>query len=285
MRITRLSPALGARVDDVQLGDEDPDAPASDAMWQALVGAFAEHQLLVLRAQRLDDAQHAAVARRFGPIALESGGEVGFVSNHRSDGSLGSRASTFHIDYGFFTNPYQALSLYGLEIPAGGTETWFVSGLAAARSLPNGLRTRVDGLHARHAIDVRSPLKETVVRWREGRLDESYPHAVRPVLWTHERTGAPILAVWEQQTDAIVELDSEQSTALLGELFAHLYRDEHRYVHHWQPGDLVLWDNHALQHGRPDVGVEQPRTLRRVCIGETQDLSMFAAYRAVPAAR
>ena len=279
MRITRLSPALGARVDDVQLGDDHPDST-----WQALVDAFTEHQLLVFPAQQLDDVQHAAVARRFGPLALESGGEVGFVSNHRADGSLGSRASTFHIDYGFGPKPYHALSLYGLEIPADGTETWFVSGLAAAQSLPHDVRKRVEGLHARHVIDVRSPLKETVVRWREGRLDESYPHAIRPVLWRHERTGTSILAVWEQQTDAIVELDPDDSTALLEELFAHLHRDEHRYVHRWQPGDLVLWDNHALQHGRPHVGIEHPRTLRRVCIGETQDLSMFAAYRAVPAA-
>jgi taurine dioxygenase len=279
MRISRLSSALGARVDGLQLADDLPDST-----WQQLVDAFTEHQLLVFPAQDLDDGRHVAVAQRFGPIALENNGQVGFVSNHRADGSLGSRASTFHIDYGFFPRPYQALSLYGLEIPPGGTETWFVSGIAAARSLPDDLRRRVDGLNARHAIDVRSPLKETVVRWRQGRLDETYPHAVRPVLWTHARSGRQILAVWEQQTDAIVELEPAAGTALLEELFDHLYRDQHRYVHLWQPGDLVLWDNHALQHGRPHVGVEQPRTLRRVCIGETQDLSMFAAYRAVPAA-
>jgi len=47
-------------------------------------------------------------------------------------------------------------------------------------------------------------------------------------------------------------------------------------VHHWQPGDLLLWDNHALQHARPAVGVDQPRTLRRVCVGEAPDLSIFA---------
>ena len=41
-----------------------------------------------------------------------------------------------------------------------------------------------------------------------------------------------------------------------------------------------MWDNHALQHGRPDVGVESPRTLRRVCVGPDQDLSLFAAARA-----
>jgi alpha-ketoglutarate-dependent taurine dioxygenase len=34
-------------------------------------------------------------------------------------------------------------------------------------------------------------------------------------------------------------------------------------------------DNHALQHARPAVGVDEPRTLRRVCVGVTPDLSIF----------
>jgi alpha-ketoglutarate-dependent taurine dioxygenase len=50
-------------------------------------------------------------------------------------------------------------------------------------------------------------------------------------------------------------------------------------VHHWQVDDLVVWDNHAVQHSRPDVGQEHPRTLRRVSIGEAQDLTIFAPRR------
>lgn len=64
--------------------------------------------------------------------------------------------------------------------------------------------------------------------------------------------------------------------ALLEDLFAHLYRPEHVDVHRWAPGDLVVWDNHVLQHGRPDVGTEARRTLRRVVVGQHQDLSIFA---------
>jgi taurine dioxygenase len=113
---------------------------------------------------------------------------------------------------------------------------------------------------------------------RLGRLDDSYPHQVRPVLWPHHRTGRPILAVWEQHTDALLPLDPDASTALVEDLYAHLYQPSHTYVHRWRPGDLVLWDNHAIQHGRPALGAA-PRTLRRVAIGPAQDLTLFARAR------
>jgi taurine dioxygenase len=276
VQLTPSSAALGVRVEGIDLRDDQ-----SAETWTALTQAFARHRLLHFPGQQLDDEQHVAAVAHFGPIAPELHGEVGFVSNHRADGSLGSHAASFHIDYGFFPDPYEAISLYGLEVPAGGTETWFASAVEAARTLPPALRSRIEGQHARAIVDVTCREKETVVRVRAGRLDDSYPHQVRPVLWPHHRDGAPILGVWEQQTDGIVELDDAASTALVEELFAHLYRPEHRYAHRWAQGDLVVWDNHALQHARPEVGTEQPRTLRRVCVGLRQDLSIFANYRKV----
>ncbi len=254
--------------------------PVAAPDWDRIEQAFRRRHLLVFRGSQLSDEDHLAVMSRFGHIALEGRhgalSPVGFVSNHRPDGTLGSNAASFHIDYGFFPHPYEVISLYGLEIPPSGTETWFVSGVAGAASLPAGLRRRIEGLSARQAVDVRSTAGQAGVRVRLGRLDEHYPHQVRPVLWPHRTTGEEILAVWEQQTDAILPLEPAESTALIEELFAHLYPPAHRYVHRWQAGDLVIWDNHALQHGRPEVGTETPRTLRRVCVGQTQDLSIFS---------
>jgi alpha-ketoglutarate-dependent taurine dioxygenase len=143
----------------------------------------------------------------------------------------------------------------------------------------------VASLQARAAVDVTSEVREAGVRVDMGRLDATYPHALRPVLWPHRTTGEPILAGWQGQTDALLPLPDDESTELLHALFAHLYRPEHVMVHRWQPGDLLLWDNHALQHARPDVGVDEPRTLRRVCVGVAPDLSIFAARMVERAAR
>jgi taurine dioxygenase len=267
---------FGVEVRDVDLRDIDDLSRRAD-----LAAALRTHKLLVFRDQTLSDTQHVAVAAVFGPIALEGRDQrsaVGFVSNHRADGVLGSIAASFHIDYGFFPTPYHALSLYGLEIPPSGTVTRYADAIGAAHDLPDHLRERVAPLQARAVVDVASEAGEAGVRVRLGRLDEGFPHQLRPVLWPHRDTGEPILAVWEQQTDAILPLPDDESTALVEELFAHLYAPAHLYEHHWREGDLVVWDNHAVQHARPDVGTEEPRTLRRVCIGESQDLSLFANY-------
>jgi taurine dioxygenase len=271
MDLGPASPALGTTVRDVDLR-----APLAADDLARLRAALERTYLLHVPGQHLSDDEHLGFVERFGAIAVEGEDCVGFVSNHRPDGSLGSAASTFHIDYGFTQSPYEYLSLYGLEIPRRGTETWFANAAAAARDLPPKLRARVAGLEARAAVDVTSAVREAGVRIELGRLDETYPHARRPVLWPHRTTGEPVLAVWEQQTDALLPLPEEESTPLIAALFAHLYRPDHVMVHRWQPGDLLLWDNHALQHARPDVGVDEPRTLRRVCVGTSPDLSIFA---------
>ena len=52
------------------------------------------------------------------------------------------------------------------------------------------------------------------------------------------------------------------------------YTPEHEYRHDWQVGDVLVWDNIALQHGRPAFPHTEPRTLQQVTIAKrgTYDL-------------
>jgi taurine dioxygenase len=59
-------------------------------------------------------------------------------------------------------------------------------------------------------------------------------------------------------------MSEQESDELLGVLFDHLYDKSKEMAHHWREGDLVVWDNIALQHARPNVQSEGPaRTLRK----------------------
>jgi alpha-ketoglutarate-dependent taurine dioxygenase len=85
-----------------------------------------------------------------------------------------------------------------------------------------------------------------------------------PVGHRHPRTGETLLFVAQQMTQRIDDMEPAESEALLEELFNHLYRPENVVEHHWREHDLVLWDNIALQHARPNITIEGPaRTLRK----------------------
>jgi taurine dioxygenase len=53
---------------------------------------------------------------------------------------------------------------------------------------------------------------------------------------------------------------------MMAEVRRPLYDEAIQYRHHWQPGDLVLWNNRSLQHARTPYDESLPRTLRRTPI-------------------
>jgi len=66
-------------------------------------------------------------------------------------------------------------------------------------------------------------------------------------------------------TKQVVDVPGDESEPFLEELFAVLYATDTQIHHSWQSGDLVAWDNLAVQHGRPNVTEQGPtRTLRKV---------------------
>ena len=77
---------------------------------------------------------------------------------------------------------------------------------------------------------------------------KSVPDAEAPVVRTHPVTGRKGLFVNEAHTSRIVGLPAGEGDALLAELCRHIVRREFTYTHRWQAGDLLMWDNCAVQH-------------------------------------
>src|SRR4030088_2479858 len=162
--IQRLAPSLGAEVSGGDLTE-----PLTDEVADGLRLALLDHQLLLVRGQALSDDEHLAFVSLFGQIAQERSGSIGSVSNEPG-GTLGSSAATWHSDYMFFPHPYEALSLYGVNVPSPGTPTRVARGVLAARTLPADLRTRLSSLQGRAVADVGAGSSDRV-RFRTGRCD------------------------------------------------------------------------------------------------------------------
>jgi taurine dioxygenase len=80
----------------------------------------------------------------------------------------------------------------------------------------------------------------------------------------------------EQQASHFVGLTMDESDELLDELFAYMYDDRFVYEHQWAEGDLIVWDNITLQHGRRANAPDARRCLRRITMNDITTAELLA---------
>ena len=288
LQIRELHPAFG-----VEIAGLEPRIPLDDRTVQQLRSLFDDKGLLVIRGIDADqdfqvylshlligdESPSADVASAKGPAQASAKQPVSqrewFVSNKAEGGAAPFGRILFHCDNMWSSDVFQLISLYGEEVEEPSTPTIFVSAVHAWKTLPDALRERVKDRFAVHGQDATfrlaadedgDVLVSTFERQETIRL---------PVGHTHPRTGRKLLYVAQQMTHRIDDIPPGESDALLDELYDHLYAPENVVEHKWHKGDLVLWDNIALQHARPNVSVEGPaRTLRKV-FAPSPDASWF----------
>jgi alpha-ketoglutarate-dependent taurine dioxygenase len=264
--IHEITPAFGADVEGLdttqKLGDDD----------RALLRrTFDERGLLRFRGLDLSPEYQQYLASlvigREGPAADGAPydtSDVFFVSNKEDDGGAPFGRLLYHCDMMWSDNPFEVLTLYGLEVSEPSVPTIFTSATHAWKTLSAELKDRLEGLHALHMTGQARRAGD-----EEGELlqpqREQARSVTRPIPFAHPRTGEPILYVSQMMTRKIVELPGQDSEDLLGEVFAHLYDPALIWQQDWRAGDFVMWDNFAIQHARGEVTVDgPPRTLRKV---------------------
>ena len=69
-------------------------------------------------------------------------------------------------------------------------------------------------------------------------------------------------------TAGFAGMTHRDSANLMADLLVQATGDASTYYHAWQPGDLVLWDEHATMHRNAgDFSPEQPRVMLRAMVG------------------
>jgi len=240
---------------------ELPSAALSARQQEDLRRHYQDDGLLVVRGLRLSHAGQIDFCRNFGPVH-ESPSENFIVSNVEADGLLGTRELLWHNDVPYLPSPYLAASLHALCVDADAVGTRFASGYRAYENLPGDLRRRVEGLKALHVRERVFDRPNRLTDMIEGDMC-----TVHDVVRTNPATGRKYLFVNQAWTALIIGLDDAESTSLQDELNRYFYADTEVYEHLWTEGDLVLWDNLAVQHARGEAGTGV-RTLQRVTITE-----------------
>jgi alpha-ketoglutarate-dependent taurine dioxygenase len=263
----RLSAALGVEVVGVDLRE------TSEAELAELGGLLAAEHLVVVRGQELTADDQVRVVGRFGTVddELGDGAPSYYISNARPDGQLGEVELRFHSDWTWTPAPVVVASLYAEEIAGPCPPTRFANTARALAQLPAEVRERVASLEAVHLSYQPAVVHDaysTRRRLPDLPADVAFaeaPHTTQPVVAADPLSGEPVLFVNSFYTSHLVDVPLDEGEALLADLFARIQAPDNVYEHAWTPGDLVLWDNFAVQHARaPFQGTGARRTLRRV---------------------
>jgi len=266
MKLLPLSPALGVEITGLDLA-----RPFDEEVAAALRRAYAAHRLLLLRGQDLDQAAQLRFATLFGPVshrgAFMKEADASHVSNARPDGILGSGVLAFHSDHTFFRHPLKAICLHAIEVPSSGGDTLFADVLAAWDHLPAALKARIADLSSLQLFDYGGDYNR---RTLEADAPADAPRCWHPLVRVDGDSGRKALFAHMHTTAAISGLADDEADALMEELAGFIADPAIGYRHVWQPGDVLLWNNIALQHARTDFDPLQRRTLRRIPIAVSE---------------
>ena len=247
---TSMRRPVGAEVTDLHVGHLSPD------QIPALRGLLAEHGVVVLPGQDVDDPAFLAFLRQFGELAFAKGEtpvpgfpDLNVISNV---GRPEPPRSTFHVDTSYLRRPPAYTALRAVTIPAQGGETLFTNQYRAFDTLPAQVVDRLRGKKITHVV---TGLELS---------DEDETAADHPVFRRHPISGRTALYMsTPQRCSAISGMGSAEASEMVAYLFEHSTAPNNIYRHTWSSGDVVMWDNGCVLHRGDHSGVVGDRVMHR----------------------
>lgn len=270
--VTRIGKHCGAEISGVDLSQ-----PLDDNTFAQISNAFFDNEVVFFRNQPLTPAQQIAFTRRFGVLEAHvrkesrlAGADEIFVLSNKLDAhgkAIGAQdAGRFwHSDLSYKREPSMLSALYAVEVPVKDGvalgNTYFASTTAAYNALSDEWKNRLE--HMRNVHSYREyRLKNYAAQQDEERrgIRTVQEHAPTPqqlasvpdtemnVVRVHPVTRRKGLFINEGHTSHLTGMARAESDKLLAELYAHIVQPEFVYGHRWRVGDLLMWDNIAVQH-------------------------------------
>jgi taurine dioxygenase len=291
IHVTPSASTLGATLEGVDLASELPAATV-----ETIVQTLGRYGVLRFPRQTLSALDLKNFSALLGELEINVIGafqepghpEVMILSNIVENGKpigLGDAGQGWHADMSYSKLVAFANVLYAIKVPRrggkplGGTE--FCDMCAAYDDLPAEIKQQLDGKTALHDFNkfwemmrhrpgnTRAPLSE--------HQRQTKPPVSHPVVLTHPISGRKSLYANPGYTMRINELPEADSEKLLEFLFAHQTQDKYRYTFHWQPGDVLVWDNlRTIHQALADYTADEHRLIKRCQVMATR---FFGAHQ------
>jgi len=258
MTVVPLSGSIGAAVTGVRL------TALADGQFEQIHEAFLEHCMLAFPEQFLSVDEHVEFAGRWGEFStspfvtyLESHPGVLPLHNRGKDGAV---TENWHTDSAFLAEPPALNVLSARDVPIGGDTMWSNQYQAWDR-LSDGMKDLLEGVRAEY----------TGARLASLVGSTDIPSMFHPVARTHPETGRKALYI-SKPVDSVPRFEGmtdAESLPLLHYLYEHSTQPDNIYRHHWQNGDVVMWDNRCTMHYAVHDYHEEPRDIHRISIRGT----------------
>ncbi len=229
-QVQQLAGALGAEVAGVNLAN--PTAGDIDAIKALLL----QHKVLFFPNQSISVEQHVALGEQFGRIENHPNLKNPFTDHpgiFELAATQGGVADEWHTDITFERQPSVMSVLHMVKCPEVGGDTMWTNLEQAYAELSPPMQQLCEGLTALHDAQP------------HNRPDKM---AIHPVVRVHPETGSKSLYVNEHFTRRLVEMNAEESRALLEHLTAWVKQPRFTVRYRWSPGCIAMWDNRCTQH-------------------------------------
>ncbi|MCE7008223.1 TauD/TfdA family dioxygenase [Kibdelosporangium philippinense] len=258
IRFEPLTRSIGAELFGVNLGEVTRD----DTLFAELKALLLEYKVLFLRDQDISRTEHVAFARRFGeledhPVAGSAPDHPGLVRIYKDlDSPAEHYENAYHCDATWREKPPMGCVLRCVETPEVGGDTIWVNMVEAYAKLPDHIKTRIDGLLAKHSIE--ATFGAAMPTEQRHQLRKRFPDAEHPVVRIHPETEEKVLFV-NGYTTHFVNFHTPENVRfgidyapggsnLLNYLISQASIPEYQVRWRWTRDSVAIWDNRSTQH-------------------------------------
>jgi taurine dioxygenase len=264
--IRPMTGAIGAAIEGVDLRN------VNEATFKIIRQAFLDHCVVVFPGQHLDPESQIAFGRRFGNLvhtegsvehnvpnahaALKSHPEILRVCN---TGKGINSTENWHSDNCHVPRPTAISILAAQVLPEVGGDTIFSNQYVAYETLSEGYKHMLRGLRLKH-----TGAKQVAHRDKPA---EQAPFQFHPVVRTHGETGRRALFIGGRPNGARPHFEGmteQESQPIQKFLVEHSIQPDRCYRHHWEDGDVLMWDNRCTLHFAVHDYGDATRDLNRV---------------------
>lgn len=262
LKTTDLAPRIGTRI------ETDLDTLLSGAAAEDIRELLETRGVLLIRGLELTDPQQLAFTRTLGSLGDDDVGTIYKVSFDKRENPTHADYNygnfSWHIDRTDTDVPPFATMLNAKRLAPAGGETEFANLYAAYEDLAESDKQLIEGLQVVHRIEAATlkafpdPPDELRALW------SSRPAKIHPFVW-HHRSGRKSLISGTTATE-VIGMDKEAGEALLDRMMAWATRPEYVYLHEWQHGDIVIWNNTGTMHRVRRYDIDCGRLLHRTVV-------------------